>query len=89
MALKKAIPTDYGVNAEYWNIGAAQEDFKGAGLHLTLYGYLDAAARQAGKQPLAAYTVQLTGDDYSPDAQRADWYGKLKGKPEWADAEDA
>lgn len=89
MALKKATPTDFGVSAEYWNIGAAQEDFKGCGVTLTLYGYLDAAAREAGKQPLAAYQIQLAGDDYRPDGQRADWYGKLKSKPEWADAEDA
>ena len=88
MALSKSIPTDFGINAEYWNIGAAQEDFKGAGLQLTLYGYLDADARRAGKQPLSAAQFQITGEEYTADGNRADWYEVLKAKPEFDGAAD-
>ena len=53
MALLTSIPTDYGVNSEYWNIGAVQEDFKGQGTEVTFYGYASKEAREAGKQPLS------------------------------------
>jgi hypothetical protein len=36
MALIKEIDTDYGIPANYWNIGAVQEDFKGKGTEVTL-----------------------------------------------------
>lgn len=88
MALNKPIATDFGVSASYWNIGAAQEDFKGGGVHLTLYGYVDEAARQAGKQPLVSGQVQLIGEHYVPEAGRAAWYKALKALPEWEGAED-
>ena len=53
MALLKSIPTDFGINAEYWNIGAVQEDFKGKGTEVTFYGYATKEARDEGKQPLS------------------------------------
>lgn len=80
MALNKAIHTDFGIDANYWNIGAVQEDFKGQGAQITLYGYLDAAARLAGKQPLAATQLTLVGADYVADADRATLYGVIKTK---------
>ena len=51
MALIKSIPTDFGINAEYWNVGAVAEDFKGKGTEVTFYGYANKEARDAGKQP--------------------------------------
>ena len=59
MALIKSVPTDFGINAEYWNIGAVQEDFKGQGTEVTFYGYASKEAREAGKQPLSAGKVQI------------------------------
>lgn len=88
MALNKSIVTDFGVSATYWNIGAAQDDFKGRGVTLTLYGYVDEAARQAGKQPLVSGQAQLVGEHYVPEAGRAAWYEALKMLPEWAGATD-
>lgn len=89
MALIKAIDTDYGLPACYWNIGAVQEDFKGKGTEVTFYGYASKEAREAGKQPLAAGKVQIAGDDYVAGADRAQLYAIIKQRPEFAGSEDA
>ncbi len=88
MALCKTIDTDFGTPATYWNIGAYQEDYKGKGAQVTLYGYVNKAAREGGKQPLAAAKVDLTGDLYTSDATRDSLYSVLKAMPEWAGSDD-
>ena len=89
MALIKSIMTDYGVNSNYWNIGAVQEDFKGQGTEVTFYGYASKEAREAGKQPLSAGKVQIAGEEYVAGADRAALYSIIKQKPEFEGAEDA
>jgi hypothetical protein len=89
MALIKAIPTDYGIDASYWNIGAVQEDFKGKGTEVTFYGYASKEARDAGKQPLSAGKVQISGDEYVAGADRQVLYAIIKQKPEFEGATDA
>lgn len=89
MALIKSIPTDFGINACYWNIGAVQEDFKGKGTEVTFYGYATKEARESGAQPLSAGKVQIAGDDYVAGADRAALYAIIKQKPEFEGAEDA
>lgn len=89
MALLKSIDTDYGISAEYWNIGAVQEDFKGKGTEVTIYGYASKEARDAGKQPLSAGKVQIAGGDYVAGADRAALYALIKQKPEFKNAKDA
>ena len=89
MALIKAIPTDFGIDATYWNIGAVQEDFKGRGTEVTFYGYASKQAREEGTQPLSAGKVQLAGDEYVAGADRAALYGIIKQRPEFEGAEDA
>lgn len=89
MALLKSIPTDFGINAEYWNIGAVQEDFKGKGTEVTFYGYATKEARESGAQPLSAGKVQIAGDDYVAGADRAALYAIIKQKPEFEGAKDA
>ena len=89
MALIKAIPTDFGIDATYWNIGAVQEDFKGQGTEVTFYGYASKEARDSGKQPLSAGKVQVTGDEYVAGADRAALYAIIKLKPEFQGATDA
>lgn len=88
MALTKAVMTEFGVEATYWNIGAVAEDFKGQGTEVTFYGYASESARQTGKQPLAAGKVQITGDEYVAGADRAQLYAIIKQKPEFEGAED-
>jgi hypothetical protein len=88
MALSKAVMTEFGVEANYWNIGAVQEDFKGKGTEVTFYGYASKDARDAGKQPLAAGKVQIAGDEYVAGADRAQLYAIIKQKPEFEGATD-
>ena len=89
MALLKSIPTDFGINADYWNIGAVQEDFKGQGTEVTFYGYANKEARDEGKQPLSAGKVQIAGEEYVAGADRAALYAIIKQKPEFEGAQDA
>jgi hypothetical protein len=89
MALLKAIMTDYGIHANYWNVGAVHEDFKGRGTEVTFYGYASKEARDAGKQPLSAGKVQISGDEYVAGADRAALYAIIKQKPEFEGAQDA
>ena len=89
MALLKAIPSEYGVDCWYWNIGAVQEDFKGKGTEVTFYGYASKEAREAGKQPLAAGKVNIVGEEYVAGADRQALYAIIKQKPEFEGAEDA
>ena len=89
MALIKSIPTDFGIDAQYWNIGAVQEDFKGKGTEVTFYGYANEQARLDGKQPLSAGKVQIAGDEYVAGADRAALYAIIKQRPEFEGAVDA
>ena len=89
MALIKSVPTDYGIPAVYFNIGAVQEDFKGQGTEVTFYGYASQEAREQGKQPLCAGKVQLSGPEYVAGADRQALYQIIKQKPEFEGAEDA
>ena len=88
MALLKSIDTDYGIPATYWNIGAVQEDFKGQGTEITFYGYASKEARDAGKQPLSAGKLQLSGNEYVAGANREQLYAIIKQKPEFEGATD-
>jgi hypothetical protein len=89
MALIKLIDTDYGIPATYWNIGAVQEDFKGQGTEVTFYSYASKEAREAGKQPLSAGKVAISGAEYVAGADRAALYSIIKQKPEFDGAVDA
>lgn len=88
MALKKEVMTEFGVTAQYWNLGAVAEDFKGKGTEVTFYGYASEEARRAEKQPLAAGKVQIAGDEYVVGADRAQLYAIIKQRPEFEGAED-
>ena len=88
MALLKTIPTDFGVPAVYWNIGAVQEDFKGKGTEITFYGYASQEAKESGSQPLSAGKVQISGEEYVAGADRAQLYAIIKQKPEFEGAQD-
>lgn len=89
MAIKKHYENDHGTVVEYWNIGSIHEDFKGGGIELTVYGYLDEQARRAGKNPPEAKKYHISGEEYSTDVTRAIMYSYIKQKPEFEGAEDA
>ena len=60
-----------------------------SGKQITLYGYLDKGARDAGAQPMMATQVSITEDDYVADQNRDGDYAAIKVLDEWKDAEDA
>ncbi|MBY6266516.1 hypothetical protein EI613_32205 (plasmid) [Azospirillum sp. 412522] len=67
MALNQSIPTDFGVAATYWHILALQVNRVQQTMQVTMAGYIDAAARQAGFRPVAVTTVSLEAFDYPGD----------------------
>ena len=88
MALIKEVDTDFGIPAAYWNIGAVQEDFKGKGTEVTIYGYANKEARDNGKQPLAAAKIQFSGNTYSAGADRSQLYHLIAQRPEFEGAQE-
>lgn len=88
MALLKAVKTNYGIDAIYWNIYTLNENFKTKYIDVTLAGYLSKEARDAKFDAVAWQNLQFAGDDYIQDATRKAVYEKLK-TTDFIDAEDA
>ncbi|RVT91887.1 hypothetical protein EOD42_19280 [Rhodovarius crocodyli] len=60
MALSLPIEVDgTGATATYWRLTHVQADFPACVVEAQLHGYLDHAARQAGKKPLARYNYRF------------------------------
>jgi hypothetical protein len=60
MALSLPIEVDgTGATATYWRLTHVQADFPACVVEAQLHGYLDQAARQAGKKPLARYNYRF------------------------------
>ncbi|NYZ17912.1 hypothetical protein HL658_35675 [Azospirillum sp. RWY-5-1] len=64
MALVKAIPTDFGIDATYWHIHAIDIARPQRAVQVTMAGYIDADARRGGRRPIASLTLQLAGDRF-------------------------
>ena len=88
MAITKTYERDDGVTVQYWNIGAIQEDFKGQGTEVTVYGYISEQHRRDGKQPPEARKYNFAGDTYVAGADRVAFYSLLKQLPEFEGAQD-
>jgi hypothetical protein len=88
MALLKAVKTNYGIDATYWNIFSINEDFKNKNLEVVVVGYASKAVRDENLDPCAWQNLTLNGDEYIKDATREAVYLALKAK-DFADAEDA
>jgi hypothetical protein len=88
MALLKTINTEFGIDANYWNIGLINEDFKNSFLTVVINGYVSKEVRDENHNPVAWQNLQFTGDDYIKDATREAVYLALKAK-DFSDAQDA
>lgn len=77
MAMIKAINTNYGVDAQYWMIAAAAEDYRARSIETIVFGYATPEARRTGKEPLAIAKIIINGDKYSPDMNRREMYAAL------------
>ena len=87
MALLKAVKTNYGIDATYWNIFSIQENFKNATNEIVIVGYASKEIRDANLDPVSWQNLSFTGNDYIKDATRAEVYAKLK-TTEFTDAQD-
>jgi hypothetical protein len=88
MALLKAVKTNYGIDATYWNIYSINEDFKNKNLEVVIVGYATKEVRDDNLDPVAWQNLQFTGDEYIKDATREAVYLALKAK-DFSDAVDA
>lgn len=88
MALLKAVNTDFGIDANYWNIYSISEDFKNKSLEVVINGYVSKEVRDDDHNPVAWNNLTFTGDDYIKDATREAVYLALKAK-DFSDAVDA
>jgi hypothetical protein len=88
MALLKAVKTEYGIDATYWNIYSINEDFKNKSLEVAINGYVSKEVRDDNLNPVAWQNLTFTGDDYIKDATREAVYLALKAK-DFSDAVDA
>ena len=78
MALLKAVNTDFGIDANYWNIYSISEDFKNKSLEVVINGYVSKEVRDENLNPVAWNNLTFAGDDYIQDATREILYNKLK-----------
>jgi len=88
MALLKAVKTNYGIDATYWNIFSIMEDFKNKNVEVVVVGYATKEVRNESLDPIAWQNLTFTGDDYIKDATRETVYLALKAK-DFSDATDA
>lgn len=78
MALGKNIPTDFGVDAAYWNVGDEHKSHRELSNRVVMYGYANEAARQAKAAPMSSCQVNISGAAFSPDMTRAQIYAYVK-----------
>lgn len=90
MAFRKSIATPYGIDATYWHILSIDCNRVQRGLHVTMAGYADAAARSRGHRPLAVVGFPMDGADVAGTAdgiRYADLYAAIRALAERPDAE--
>jgi hypothetical protein len=87
MALLKAVKTNYGIDATYWNIFSITENFKNKSLEVVINGYVSKEVRDENYNPVAWQNITFTDDEYIKDATRKAVYLALKAK-DFSDAED-
>lgn len=87
MALLKAVKTNYGVDANYWNIFSIQEDFKNKNLEIIVVGYASKEVRENNLDPITWKNITLNDNYYIQDATREAVYLALKAK-DFADSKD-
>jgi len=88
MALLKETNTEFGIIANYWNIGLINEDFKNEFLTVVVNGYVNKEMRDENHNTVISKNIQFSGDEYIKDATRETVYLALKAK-DFSDAEDA
>ena len=81
MAIQKQVDTEYGVPAEYWRIIHLTADFISSEAVVIIAGYLTAAARTDGSEPLMVKQFRLPFPPTLTEVTRADLYTFLMLQP--------
>lgn len=92
MALTQAIETPYGIQANYHKVALVNIDWHNRAAHVELLSFVDADARQAGKQPLGAIAFDWQAEQFPFDVETNNVqqaYQKIKSLPGWEGAQDA
>jgi hypothetical protein len=87
MALLKAVKTNYGIDATYWNIASVNENFNDKTLEVVMFGYISQEVRASDLAPVSWQNITLINNDYIQDATRTLVYPVLKAKY-FSDAQD-
>lgn len=93
MAIKLQKPTEFSdtITREYWRIGVANIHPISQACYVMLFGYVNKAARDGGKQPIGApIEISVPWEAFTnpnnPSIKAIyDW---LKTQPDWAAGED-
>jgi lysozyme family protein len=85
MALSISISTEFGVPATYWRLGEYNEVFGERGIAV-MHGFFDADST-AGS-PLTTRAFEISGDQYTPEMDRAAIYAFAKLSDEFSGAQD-
>jgi len=88
MALLKSVKTEFGIDANYWNIIAIKEEFKSKVIEVLMAGYINKEMRDANVDFVSSKIIILSNSDYIVDATRESVYLALKAK-DFSDAVDA
>lgn len=94
MALIKSISTGFGIDATYWKIVDLNINWLDKNSHISLLGWADKTARDAGLNPLDQRSFDYSGEEFpfideEPQNERETAYTKIKETDEFADAVDA
>lgn len=88
MGLLKDTATNYGFTAQYWHIARVNHEFEGKTSAVLLNGFVTKAARDTGAMAVVSKSITFEGDDFKPEATRADLYTKIKELPDFTGATD-
>lgn len=88
MALEKTIEQSTGVSATYHRILRGIADFTTGNTVLEIGSYLNAEARQAGRDPIMQWSTTVYGMPGFSEDPRGWAYTGMKSVLEWSDAKD-
>ena len=91
MALKKKLPTEFGVDANYHKVSITAVDWHKKQARIETLGFIDEAARDEGKQPVLLCGFDCEGAKFDFDINKnivAQAYEKVKLEPRFEGAED-
>lgn len=88
LMLPQETPFTKKIKAQYWSISTYQNYKKDKCGDITMHVYFDKEAKDAGCDPVAAWTYRLAGPNWVNGLQDADIYAIVKTLPFWQGAED-